>query len=189
MGLVEVYGTAAAWNNALLRAPVSGKECLYYHYIVEEYLYQGQYGNKGGYRWIKIQDSAASVPFLLSDETGSVLVDERGAEVEISRMDRIQELRSGTRRTREYLIQPGDRLHIIGTAVRNVFTKPGSAQSSMMNVMIGKKGSNPYYISDKPEIELREKLYAVSSLQIYGGAILSITCLLIIFGIITTPGG
>lgn len=74
-GPVELVGTATV-HGATLPAPFSEGECLAYTYRVERYRYDDD-----GSNWDTVSEGSAGVPFLLSDHTGSVLVDPSGAEL------------------------------------------------------------------------------------------------------------
>ena len=77
LGLAEIKGEIAARQT--VRAPFSGAECVYYHYtIYRRVTRQGRPGQE-----LRSAGSGQkSVPFEVRDETGGVLVDPRGAEIE-----------------------------------------------------------------------------------------------------------
>ena len=81
-GAIELVGTATA-HGATLPAPFSEGECLTYTYQVERYRYDDD-----GSDWDTVSEGSAGVPFLLSDHTGSVLVDPSGAELLFARSHR-----------------------------------------------------------------------------------------------------
>ena len=71
LGRVELHGRAQ--EKAELRAPFTGRACVYYRYTLEELV---RSGNRNRWRQIESGDSAAW-PFYLEDDTGRVLVDRR----------------------------------------------------------------------------------------------------------------
>jgi hypothetical protein len=73
MGLVEIYGWA--YGKPPLRAPFSGKECVYYRYEVDEYQHQGKTTD-----WVTVNHGSRSGPMLVVDFTGEVWVNTAGAE-------------------------------------------------------------------------------------------------------------
>lgn len=78
MGLVELIGKAE--RQAILKGPLSGKDCVVYRYTVERYEQSGKYK-----KWVKIASGDSFYcPFWLDDGTGRVLVSPQGAELIIS---------------------------------------------------------------------------------------------------------
>jgi hypothetical protein len=78
LGLVEVSGLAV--GPYTISAPVSERPCFYYHTLVWEWKKQGD-----DKKWVKVVSECVHVPFFLDDNTGRVLVDPRGAELDIHR--------------------------------------------------------------------------------------------------------
>ncbi|MDH5631653.1 MAG: E3 ubiquitin ligase family protein [Gammaproteobacteria bacterium] len=75
-GYVELEGTGHFIDDTRLRAPYSGKECLWYRYVVEEAVQ-----TRNGRRWKAVERGESSDTFLLVDSTGQVVIDPDGAEV------------------------------------------------------------------------------------------------------------
>jgi hypothetical protein len=78
MGLVEISGLAAGPYTML--APITGVPCYYFHTTAWQWQQRGK--NK---EWVKVADESLHVPFFLGDNTGRVLVDPQGAEMDIHR--------------------------------------------------------------------------------------------------------
>jgi hypothetical protein len=78
MGLVEVSGLAV--GPYTMTAPLCRLPCFYCRTMAWEWKQSGK--NK---QWVKIIDEALHVPFYLDDNTGRVLVDPQGAELDIHR--------------------------------------------------------------------------------------------------------
>jgi hypothetical protein len=78
MGLVELSGLAIGPYTVI--APVTAHPCYYYRTIVSEWKQSGR--NK---RWVKVAAECMHVPFFLDDNTGKVMVDPRGADLDLHR--------------------------------------------------------------------------------------------------------
>jgi hypothetical protein len=97
MGLVEINGKVAADAKRILSSPFSGKDCVYYKYMVEEYrssnkpamlptVVIGENPNampSAGGGWVAIATQEERANFYLSDATGKVLVDPEGAKIDV----------------------------------------------------------------------------------------------------------
>ena len=144
IGEVEVTGKAAGPYTIL--SPLSQTEC--YFYLTEAHLI-----GASAQRWVsrKRYLESLSVPFFLEDETGSVMIDARGAEIDlpctynkvvsmstdghcIRHFLRRRHLPDSGIRLVEYCIADADRLFILGTLAENssgqnaafpVTTEPG----------------------------------------------------------------
>lgn len=73
-GLMELEGKIASVSGQLLRAPVSGKACVMYRFLVEEQVSSGS-GKHRKTRWVSRIDEKRQVGFVLHDGTGGVEVD------------------------------------------------------------------------------------------------------------------
>jgi hypothetical protein len=78
LGLVEVSGLAT--GPYTLTAPITGATCYCYRTVAWRLEQAGK--NK---EWKKVAEESLHVPFFLDDNTGKVLVDPRGAELDIHR--------------------------------------------------------------------------------------------------------
>jgi E3 Ubiquitin ligase len=76
MGLVEVSGLAA--GPFTMAAPITGVPCYYYRTIAWKWQRQGKNS-----QWVKVADESFHLPFFLDDNTGRVLINPQGAEMEI----------------------------------------------------------------------------------------------------------
>ena len=75
MGLVELSGIAK--RDKLLRSPLTYTECVMYRYLIERYRSSGKSGS-----WVTVaQGGSLSLPFVLSDDTGSIPVFPKGSEL------------------------------------------------------------------------------------------------------------
>ena len=77
LGLVEVTGTAT--GDATLLSPLCQLDCLFYQVTASRLSGVDQYRH-----WKKVAEESLSVPFFLEDNTGRMLVDAKGAELQIS---------------------------------------------------------------------------------------------------------
>ena len=78
MGLVELNGLAI--GPFTLTAPITAMPCYYYRTMAWQWRQEGK--NK---QWVKVADESLHVPFFLDDNTGRILVDPTGAEMDIHR--------------------------------------------------------------------------------------------------------
>ncbi len=78
MGLVEVSGLAVGPYTIL--APVTGAPCYFHRTIAWQLKQAGK-----NQEWQKVAEESMHVPFFLDDNTGRVLVDPQGAELDIHR--------------------------------------------------------------------------------------------------------
>src|SRR5260370_18558676 len=76
MGLVEISGLAA--GPYVLTSPFKQVECYYYQSTAWQLKQQGK-----NTQWVKVAEETLHVPFYLDDDTGKVLVDPRGAEMDL----------------------------------------------------------------------------------------------------------
>jgi hypothetical protein len=128
MGLVEVTGTAVPRSQ--IEAPFSGKPCAYWHVDISSRSRNG---------WDVIHRNTSSQPFYLRDETGLALVFPEGAESRLTDCateecnglalpdvyaEYMREhpsmvgmlARGNTLRFREYLVEEGRALFVLGSA-------------------------------------------------------------------------
>ncbi len=78
MGMVELSGLAAGPYTVI--APVTERPCYYFRTIVWEWKRRGRSN-----QWVKVAAECMHVPFFLDDNTGKVMVDPRGAELDLHR--------------------------------------------------------------------------------------------------------
>jgi len=76
MGMVELSGLAVGPYTMI--APISARPCYYYRTLVWEWKLQGKSN-----QWVKVAAECMHLPFFLDDNTGRVLVDPRGADLDI----------------------------------------------------------------------------------------------------------
>lgn len=160
MGLVELHGTAQpAPKLKLISAPITAMQCLYYRYTVEEYR-----RSKNSSSWVTIDSGASGQPFCIKDDTGDVLVDPVGAEVDIASDYQSGQLPAGspymkaggwlggTRRYTEYRVMQDDPLFVIGTAADNPHVAEGTAIRNHDDIMIHRGPKHlPFLVADTDE--------------------------------------
>ena len=78
MGMVELNGLAV--GPYTMMAPITARPCHYYRTVVWEWKRQGRSN-----AWVKVAAECMHVPFFLDDNTGKVMVDPRGAELDLHR--------------------------------------------------------------------------------------------------------
>ena len=150
MGTVEVSGQAL--SPAILKTPFTLVDCVWYQFLVEEYRRSGRDS-----RYVTVaRGNSGDIPFYVEDETGKILVDPRGALVEVKRREVTYQspeemqmgilgmgrgtlmplglLRAGrgSLRITEIYIPWQYPVYVIGTA-QNAKTDPGSGQTEILN--------------------------------------------------------
>ena len=78
LGLVEVSGLAA--GPYTIPAPISGMPCYYHRTLVWQMKQEGK-----SKEWVKIVEESLHVPFYIDDNTGRVLINPVGAEMDLHR--------------------------------------------------------------------------------------------------------
>src|SRR5450631_1086658 len=78
MGMVEISGLAVGPYTMV--APITARPCYYYRTLVWEYKQQGKNKN-----WVKVAGECMHLPFFVDDNTGRVLIDPRGADLDLHR--------------------------------------------------------------------------------------------------------
>jgi len=76
MGMVEVSGLAVGPYTMI--APITARPCYYYRTLVWEYKQSGK--NR---QWVKVAGECVHVPFFVDDNTGRILVDPHGADLDL----------------------------------------------------------------------------------------------------------
>jgi hypothetical protein len=78
LGIVEISGLAVGPYTMV--APITDRPCYYYRTLVWEWKQRGK--NK---EWVKVASECMHVPFFVDDNTGRMLVDPRGADLDLHR--------------------------------------------------------------------------------------------------------
>jgi hypothetical protein len=78
MGMIEVSGLAVGPYTML--SPITARPCYYYRTLVWEYKQNGK--NK---QWVRVASECTHLPFFVDDNTGRVMVDPRGADLDLHR--------------------------------------------------------------------------------------------------------
>jgi hypothetical protein len=136
MGMVEISGLAVGPYTMV--APITARPCYYYRTLVWEWKLEGK--NK---KWVKVAGECMHVPFFVDDNTGRVLVDPRGADLDLHRdfqeefcdsffttkdsapanvhsfLSRHGVVTSNKIKVEEYCIKPKNSLFILGTLGEN----------------------------------------------------------------------
>ena len=140
MGLVEVNGLAV--GPYVMNAPITGLPCYYHRSMAWQWKQSGK--NKS---WQKVADECRYLPFYLDDNTGRLLINPQGAEMDIHR-DFHEEYRTSLFsnsvdmpgnvstflmrhgistdkkiKVEEYCIKPKNALFILGTLSENLGLK------------------------------------------------------------------
>jgi hypothetical protein len=78
MGMVELSGLAVGPHTTV--APVTQRPCYYFRTLVWEWKRQDRSS-----QWVQVAAECMHLPFFLDDNTGQVLIDPRGAELDLHR--------------------------------------------------------------------------------------------------------
>lgn len=78
MGMVEISGLAVGPYTMV--APITERECFYFRTLVSEWKQSGK--NK---QWVKVAGECMHVPFFVDDNSGRMLIDPRGADLDLHR--------------------------------------------------------------------------------------------------------
>ncbi|HJX05284.1 MAG TPA: GIDE domain-containing protein [Candidatus Nanoarchaeia archaeon] len=176
MGKVEVNGEVVPAKEELLKSPLSGKDCVYYHYTIEKQVKRGKISS-----WELLARGGNKTDFYIKDDTGKVLINPSGADIQLkesfsfdcSFFDCFRRTPLAVKqlfvkhnltsydnffgkfnglRVLEYVIEPKARLYIMGTAEDNPSVEEATAQDGISDIIITtSKSGDPYVISDSPE--------------------------------------
>jgi hypothetical protein len=160
-GFYEVKGRIVP-QSPLLTSPFAEKECVFYHFTVEQKKSSGKNSH-----WVKIVDDKKGVKFGVDDNTGVAVIDTQGADIQIktdaksssgflngaddrekavlqkySQSNKMWIFEKTLRYTEKFL-EPGDDLYVLGEVNAREGMKPLFQKSVM-----------PLFVSDKSENEL-----------------------------------
>lgn len=79
-GYVELHGSAQYLSAMPLQAPLTGTSCVWFRYKIEQRR-TVHFGRGSKRLWMTLESSTSETPFLLQDDTGSCLIDARGAKI------------------------------------------------------------------------------------------------------------
>ncbi|MFP4598337.1 MAG: LemA family protein [Persicimonas sp.] len=139
-GLAEIKGTAElAGSDAPLTGPLSGDQCVYYHYVEKKKVQDGKKS-----RWRTVRDETRSTPFYCRDDSGRMYIDDDGARF-IAADKRTR--RAGNRRYTEWIITPGEPIYALGSATID-------AQTHENLELTQGEDDLPFIVSSLPEDEV-----------------------------------
>ena len=193
MGLVKLKGKALPFQDDTLINPLTGKQCLFYRFNIDKY------APGGGPDWIPVSLDFKQVKFQVQDETGTVLVDPKGAVVEapivfletkhkeeipdyVRKFLTAHNIRIDDRmKIEEHCIFSGDNIFIIGTADDNPFVEEATGTENTQDIMI-RKGTNEktFHVSTN-EMHIVGKGLSRSGIALLGiGSVLMIIALIVV---------
>ncbi len=170
MGRVEVYGSVSSVKGQALRTPFSNKECVYCRWVVEMFVQR-----RRNRKWVPLASGFLSSNFTIDDGTGKVLVDPKGAAVDVTNHYETSAispnlvsflesqgissslLSNNQVKLSEDFIGTGEKVYIMGSAGDNPFVKEGTGTKNVTDIMIHASGSPYYYITNKPKKEILNK--------------------------------
>lgn len=157
--MVEISGLATGPYTML--APITGRPCYYFRTLVWEWKQHGK--NK---EWVKIAGECMHVPFFLDDNTGRMLIDPRGADLDLHRdfqeefcdsffttkdpapetvrtfLARHGVMTNNKIKVEEFCLKPKNALFILGTVAENsglkVAPQPIRESEEISSVSLGK---------------------------------------------------
>ncbi len=187
IGIAEIYGKVVPGKYEIMKSPFSNRDCVCAEIIIEEFHKRAEHRP-----WAVVKNLVRVTEFFLQDDTGMVLVDLGGAELDIpvsyefrsdSRADPppniVTFLRkyninfkesSGKNKTMHYsesIIKPGDELYVLGRADNYPKFREGGALHGVQDLMM-QKSNNPsiYLISTSSEKlilpEMNKKIIALT---------------------------
>ena len=203
MGLVELKGKINTADD-LLKDPFDNKDCVYWSVHIEEHVKRGK-----NHRWVTRHKASESIPFVLSDDTGSVLVQSNKADMSNVKRDSEYETAfffsdslplkvrqycdkknvkykgwfGGKRnmRCRTTYLEPNDQLYIIGNA--RPINELEIGFKEQVTATIAYEKDCHFLISDKSEKELTDE-HGGQSWVVPLGIILSVAGLGIILSVL-----
>lgn len=85
-GYVELIGTQQLMPGEPIRAPLTGRQCTWWEYCIEEKRTTYSRG-RSRTRWVTVNKGRSESLFLIRDDTGSAVIDPDGADVTPSASD------------------------------------------------------------------------------------------------------
>ncbi len=77
VGISEIKGKTTPLTT-ILKSPFTKQDCVHYHYTIEEFKQQGKTK-----KWVIILQEKSTTPFLVQDDSGTMQVNPKNAEIDI----------------------------------------------------------------------------------------------------------
>ncbi|MFC5135023.1 MULTISPECIES: GIDE domain-containing protein [Haloferacaceae] len=165
-GTIEVEGTAEPLSGTL-RSPYDDAECLAYSYSKKRKEREKNEDGEYETEWRTLDSGGDSIPFLVSDDTGSIPVDPAAATLGL---DTEYNSRRGDIKRTESRIDPGDGVHVIGQKVPAV---EADADLGDARAYIGDGEETPTFrVTNGGELETVARMFGRSAGSIALGAVL-----------------
>lgn len=114
-GYVELSGTAQLMDGPVIVSPLTGRNCVWYSYVIEEKVTSYRSNGRSESHWRVVEQQRSEHLFLLEDDTGRCVIDPDDADVFIQHTKTWHKRHvSPPRRYSEQLIRAGDPLYAIG---------------------------------------------------------------------------
>lgn len=180
MGLVQISGKTAA--TALLKAPYSHLECVWYCFDVKDR--EASLEQRSGWRTIA-EGSSSDMPFLVEDRTGSVLVQPADAELDVEPETIALD---GDTIAREWLLPAGIPVFVTGFAQRRSTdaSQPQAASrtpSQGDEVFIGSDPGAPFTIATQSRGQEQARLRREFVFGVAAGGVYLVTALILWLGL------
>ena len=189
LGLAELQGHAVPLTTML--SPIEQQPCVYWHCKVEELRSAG----KSSY-WATIEEDKSQTPFYIEDDTGKILVDPEGADVDIpqdlyeetgvfhrlspccvafaERSDiEVDGFFTSQKRFTEWMIEPQDQLFVFGTVTAPEGQLAGVTKTED-RIVCRDPRQKFFLISDKSARAVERKFAWKAFAGIFGGGLLMI---------------
>lgn len=165
-GTIEVEGSAETLSETL-QSPYDGARCLAYSYSKKRKERERNEDGEYETEWRTVESGTESVPFLATDDTGSIPVDPAAATLGL---DTAYSDRSGDIKKTESRIDPGDGIHVIGQKCPATAT---DADLGDRRAYIGDGDEAPSFrVTEGGELETVARMFGRSLGSIALGAVL-----------------
>lgn len=166
-GLVKLVGTVVC--DEPLHAPCTLRDCVFYRFEIEEEVMRRASDRRQHRVWRRTGKGSESCMFELTDETGAVVVDPRGAVVD-AEVTRAKEISSGYARSETsalagagLLISTGSGRsgrvrrdeQIVALDARVLVLGTARLDNEQDRIVVGAGEDSPFYISVRPESRVR----------------------------------
>ena len=160
-----------------LTPPNCDTPCVQYTYRIERRERHTTGSGKGVYRWRAVDSGEARVPFKLTDQSGTVVVDPDGAEVDARRLvqtsiDPTQMMGEGTLKTLAQATSDAQRITVDGIPADLELYVLGDVTRRADGELRVAKGANRFFISTKSEEQLTKTLGRQAMLYYVSGGVL-----------------
>lgn len=205
-GLVEINGSAVDWK--LLEGPMTQEKCVYYEYLIEQYVSSG----KNSHWETILRGNSKEHPFYVQDDTGTVRVEPQDSKVIIPHDFRLEtgmftdvpaniesfmdqkglSCRSffgfqKKLRFTEHNLKPAEKVFVMGTCQQSLVRPPEPPTGAADEVCVGRSqdSGDVFIVSDQSQRDLESSYGTHAFFGIFGGLALIGGCL---YGLLSLLG-